>query len=54
MPAKRFSIGVFLLLDYMLATANEHSLPGFDELLSVWPLPFDLPGMGDPIKKFCL
>ena len=36
----------------MLATVNKHSLLGFDELLFVWPLPFDLPGMGDPIKRF--
>ena len=35
----------------MLAIFNEHSLPGFDELLFVWPLPFNLPGMGDPILK---
>ena len=38
----------------MLATANEHSLFGFDEQLFVWPLPFDLPGKGDPIKRFSL
>ena len=36
----------------MLATANKHSLPEFDELLFVWPLAFILPGMGVPIKRF--
>ena len=48
MPAKRFYIRVFLLV-YMLATSNEYSLLGFDVLLIVWPLPFDLPGIGGPI-----
>ena len=36
----------------MLATANEHSLSGFDEPLFVWPVPFDYPGIGDSAKKF--
>ena len=49
LPSKRFYIRVSLL-DYMFATANEHSLPRFYELLFVWPLPFDLPGMSDLIK----
>ena len=53
LPAKRFYTRVFLP-DYILVTANEHSLRGIDELLFVWPLPFDLPGMGDPIKRFYL
>ena len=48
---KRFYIRVFLL-DYMLASANEYSLSGFGELLFVWPLPFDLFGMGFLAKKF--
>ena len=41
LPAKRFCIRVFLFLVYRLATAYEHSLPGFDELLFVWSQPFD-------------
>ena len=45
---------VFFLKDYMLDTANDHSLPGLDELLFVWLLPFDLPGLGDSIKRFYL
>ena len=49
--AKRFAIKAFLP-DHMLATANENSLPGLDEVLFVWPLPFDLPGIGDPVKRF--
>ena len=51
LPAKKFSVGVFLFLDYMLTTANKHCVPGFDELLFVLPLPINLPGMGDPIKR---
>ena len=38
----------------MLATANKQSQPKFDELLFVWSLPFNLPGMGDPITRFYL
>ena len=54
LPAKRLYIIAFLLLDYILATANEHSLPGFDKILFVWSLEFDFHGMDDPIKRFYL
>ena len=38
---KGFISRVFFL-DYILATANDHSQSRFDELLFVWPLPFDI------------
>ena len=50
--ATRFYFRVVFLLDYMLATASEHSLPGFDEILFVCPPPFDLSGLGVRAKSF--
>ena len=35
----------------MLATVNEFSLCGFDELVLVWPQPFELPSVGVPYKR---
>ena len=43
-----FYVRVFCLLNYLLATVNEHVSIGFDELLFVCPIPFDVANMGVP------
>ena len=50
--ATRFYFRVVFLLDYMLATASEHSPPEFDEILFVRSLPFDLSSLGVRAKSF--
>ena len=40
---QRDFISNFILLAYILDTANKHSLPGFDKPFFVWSLPFGFP-----------
>jgi len=61
LATKRFYIRVFLLLGNLPAAANEHYQFGFTvfhlvevEPHFVWPLSADLPGMGNPNKRFFL
>ena len=51
LPAKKLYIRGFLL-DYLLATANEHILLRFDKLLFVYPIPFAFPTMAVLNKYF--
>jgi len=58
LATERFYIQVFLL-GYLPATANKHYQSRFKvfhlvevELHFVWPLATDLPGMGNPNRKF--
>jgi len=59
LATERFYIRIFLLLGYLPATANEHYQSGFKvfhlvgvELHFVWPLSADLPGLGNPNRRF--
>jgi len=58
LATERFKISVFLL-GYLPATADEHYQSGFKifhlvgvELHFVWPMAADLPGMGNPNRRF--